>query len=212
MHEHDRGHPNKHSDRQNGKSPTGGRPAEGVPEEELPDARTDTEGAFCHACIVGDVATVERMLRHEPTLVGAFGEVREDHRDFMRQFGAQGGWSPLHLAGHYGQAGVVRLLLSAGADTEMVSRNVICNRPLGSAVAGGNTEVVRLLAEGGAVLDARDGSGLTALHLAADGKLHEISTVLLKAGADRHAKDKAGRTPADIALKAGDEAGAALLG
>lgn len=184
----------------------------GTPDEESGDERNDSEEAFCRACIAGDVVTVGRMLRVEPTLVGAFGEVREDHREFMREFGAEGGWSPLHLAGHYGQAGIVRLLLSAGADTEMVSRNVIGNRPLGSAVAGGSAEVVRLLAEGGAELDARDGGGLTALHLAADGKQHEIASVLLEAGADRRAKDKKGRTAADVARAAGDDVGAALLG
>lgn len=105
----------------------------------------------------------------------------------------------------------MRLLIAAGADVEVVARNVIGNRPLGSAVAGGSVEVVRALVEGGAEVDARDGGGLTALHLAADGKLHDVITALLEAGADRGAKDKAGRTAADVARKAGDEVGAGML-
>lgn len=175
------------------------------------DDRGDGEAAFCAACVAGDEGLVRRMLRGEPTLVGAFGEVREDHREYMRKFGAEGGWSPLHLAGHYGHAGVVEALIAAGADVEVVARNVIGNRPLGSAVAGGSVEVVRALVAGGAAVDARDGGGLTALHLAADGKLHEVITALLDAGADRASKDKAGRTPADIARAAGDPVGAGLL-
>lgn len=174
-------------------------------------ARGNSEETFCSSCIAGDLNRVRQMLREEPTLVGSFGQVREDHRPFMSQFGAEAGWSPLHLAGHYGHADVVRALREAGADTEVISRNVIGNRPLGSAVAGGSAAVVRELIAGGANLNATDAGGLTPLHLAADGKQHEIISLHVKAGADLSVTDKKGRTPADVAREAEDDVAARML-
>lgn len=83
------------------------------------DLRADGEAGFCAACVAGDETLVRRMLRLEPTLVGSFGEVREDHREFMRKFGAEGGWSPLHLAGHYGHAGAGGRSRAGGGDVRV---------------------------------------------------------------------------------------------
>jgi uncharacterized cupin superfamily protein len=106
--------------------------------------------AFVTACIEGDVATVARMLDARATLVHCLGLVRADHREFMAKEDADAGWTPLHLAAHYGQLEVVKLLVARGADVNAVARNGIANRPLGAAEAGSRSAVVAFLKEHGA--------------------------------------------------------------
>lgn len=179
--------------------------------EEDRDGRRDSEAEFCLACASGDAERVRRMLRNEPTLVGAFGKVLPHHEEHMGKFGADDGWTPLHLAAQYGRVEVVKALLEEGANTNALAMNMAGNRPLGSAVVGGNAEVVRLIAEAGADVNAYELGGVAALHLAADGGNHEIIKVLIAAGAKRDLKSRNGRTPADVARNAGDEAGARLI-
>jgi uncharacterized protein len=51
------------------------------------------------------------------------------------------GWSPLHLAAHFGHLHLVRLLHGIGADVDGKSLNALANTPLHAAVAGRSKEV-----------------------------------------------------------------------
>jgi hypothetical protein len=141
---------------------------------------------FCQACIAGDAAKVKEMLKSEPALANAFGMVRADHREFMRKIGAEGGWSALHLAAHYGQTEVVRILAEAGADLDALSKNGEANTPLMAAVAGGSMEVVSLLVKRGADPLKNSANGeLNAVKLAEAGSNPEIAAFLKAARVPR---------------------------
>ena len=96
---------------------------------------------FCQACLNGDVPTVKALLAADAMLANARGEVRPDHLAFMEKNGSAGGWTALHLAAHYGQPEVVRLLLAAGADVDALAENGEANTPLMAAVAGNRVDI-----------------------------------------------------------------------
>jgi ankyrin repeat protein len=66
------------------------------------------------------------------------------------------GFTALHLAAFFGEAGAARVLLSSGADVHALSRNPLAVPPLQSAVAAGERELAQLLLEAGARPDARN--------------------------------------------------------
>jgi ankyrin repeat protein len=72
----------------------------------------------------------------------------------------------LYEASEEGQAAEVARLLALGAPTEHKGRGYMQVTPLIAAATRGHIEVVILLANGGADLEARDKWGLTALMLA----------------------------------------------
>ena len=75
-------------------------------------------------------------------------------------------WSPLHLCCEKGRENCVRLLLKYGANTE--EQDKWCQTPLMYAVKTEWRNLVALLIEAGAELDAQEQHGSTALHLAVD--------------------------------------------
>jgi ankyrin repeat protein len=77
--------------------------------------------------------------------------------------------------------------------------------PLFWSAATGTLGVARLLVERGAVVNAQDAQGHTALHGAADGGHLEVVAFLLSAKADRTLRNRAGETAADLARKRGYE-------
>lgn len=89
----------------------------------------------------------------------------------MRKSGAEGGWSPLHLAAHYGQVEIVRLLLASGAPVNVIASNKIGNTPLMAAIVGGNIEIMRIMIEAGADPKLTDATGLDAFVLAQASKI-----------------------------------------
>jgi ankyrin repeat protein len=93
------------------------------------------------------------------------------------------------------RAVLTRLLLSAGAD--VVRRDSAGRTALHYAAGAGRTAVELLLAAG-ADVDAADDGGVTPLHEAiVRGNVSAIEA-LCRGGANRGARDKTGRTPADL--------------
>ena len=77
-------------------------------------------------------------------------------------------------------------------------------RALHAAIAGGDSETVRILVEGGADVDARNNFGDPALHVAIDGENREMVRILVAAGADVDAKNSFGETALHRAILKGD--------
>ena len=75
---------------------------------------------------------------------------------------------------------------------------------LHAAIAGGDNEMVRILVEGGADVDARNIFGDTALHAAIDGENSKVVSILVEAGADVDAKNSFGDPVLHLAISEGD--------
>ncbi|XP_036072579.1 ankyrin-2b isoform X23 [Oryzias melastigma] len=109
------------------------------------------------------------------------------------------GFTPLHIAAHYGNVNVATLLLNRGAAVDFTARNGIT--PLHVASKRGNTNMVRLLLDRGSQIDAKTRDGLTPLHCAARSG-HETSVeVLLEKGAPLLARTKNGLSPLHMAAQ-----------
>ena len=113
------------------------------------------------------------------------------------------GWTPLHLAAHFGKAEACALLIASGANIHAWSTNGLRNQPLHAAVAGGNEEVVGVLLEAGADVNAVQHGGFTPLHGAAQHGAVEIVMRLLDQGADVSATTDEGHDAAALAAMHG---------
>lgn len=113
------------------------------------------------------------------------------------------GWTPLHLAAHFGHSPVVAYLLSKGAAVDARSTNGLGNTPLHAATAGAQRTCVALLLQHGADVAATYQHGLTALHVAAANGDDASARLLLSSKARLDARDNEGRTPLDHARAKG---------
>ena len=108
------------------------------------------------------------------------------------------GETALHLAFNLGFVDLIPLLVNAGADLE--AKDTAGNTALLRAVrldTEQRLDLVRLMlkrAERPAVIDATNGAGETALHLAFNLGFVDLIPLLVNAGADLEAKDTAGNT------------------
>ncbi len=141
---------------------------------------TDLFEATC----LGDVSRVDDLLSRDPGLVDSY---------------SSDGWTALHLAAHFAQPEVARLLLSHGARVGAVSRNGIANQPLQAAIAGRAPQLVAILLSAGADANHRSHGGFTAAHLAAENGSLEMLEMLRAAKADLGAQAEGGKTPLDLA-------------
>ena len=132
------------------------------------------------------MAIMERAFNVAETLVQAPG-IQLDKRNLNDE-------TPLMLAALRGHVDLSRLLLSKGADV---------NKPgwtaLHYAASGEQTEIVRMLLDRFAYIDAEAPSGNTPLMMAVMYGPEVNITVLLEAGADPTLKNNAGRTAMDLA-------------
>ncbi|XP_009331357.1 PREDICTED: ankyrin repeat domain-containing protein 6 isoform X1 [Pygoscelis adeliae] len=111
------------------------------------------------------------------------------------------GRTPLHLAAHRGHLHVVQVLLKAGCDLDIQDDGD--QTALHRAAVVGNTDVIATLIQEGCALDRQD--KVTGKSKALwDGSWHGFSQsakVLVKAGANVLAKNKAGNTPLHLACQ-----------
>lgn len=121
------------------------------------------------------------------------------------------GWTALHLASFFGRSETARVLLAAGARHDLQARNAQANLVLHAATAGRRGEIVELLLDHGADVNAPTGQGWTALHLAAHGGYLELVDVLLARGARTGERNAQGQTPLDLAAEQGRQDAAERL-
>jgi ankyrin repeat protein len=132
------------------------------------------------AAASGDLATVRALLEQDPVL--AHCHSRE-------------GWTPLHVAAHFGHTDVAEALLAAGADVQARAENAQANTPLLWAVIGQQVGAVGWLLAHGAQVGEANLAGATALHKAAVLGDAAIVRLLLAHGAEVNARNSGGQTP-----------------
>lgn len=149
------------------------------------------------AAAAGDVARLASLGAERPDRLSAY---------------AGDGWTPLHLAAHFGETAAVRLLLGLGADPRARSRNALENTPLHAALAGtAGPDLVDRLLSAGAEVNAAAAGGFAPLHLAAARGDRTLVTRLLLRGAEVAARTADGQTPGALARAHGHESTARLL-
>src|ERR1700693_1771941 len=151
----------------------------------------DPSLAIFAAAIQGDTGALETLLAANRPLVSA---VSSD------------GWTPLHLAAHFGKQEAVRLLLNKGAKADARSTNAMLNTPLHAAAAGRAAGGGTLLLAHGAAVNARQQGGWTPLHAAAQNGDIELARTLVEGGADVNARADNRQSPLDLALTKGQQA------
>jgi len=155
------------------------------------------------ASIHGNTDDARKLLALDASLVAGLGQVAEEHREYMRTVNADHGWTPLHLAAHYGYLNIVKLLLEYGANIEAVSNNSVANTPISAAAWGNQLEIVAYLLDHGANVNATNAWGSTALRRAVDAGRLPLTELLLSRGADPNIPDHNGTTAIQAARDAG---------
>ncbi len=167
----------------------------------------------------GNMAGVQEMLAEDPDLLNTRSTLDE---------------SPLDAAAHVGNRAMAEYLLSQGAElnfpaavmlgmTERVVSDLDADPSLAQssgahgipvlfhAVVGGDLEMVKLLIERGADIDAIVGPNATALNAAAWRGDETMAAWLLEYGANPDAKDFEGKTALQRAEENGHESIAAMI-
>lgn len=160
-------------------------------------ARGQLDAALLGAVREGNVAKAEQLLA-----AGASVEARVGARN--GPLGpSEESFTPLALAAERGDIRMVDVLLAHGADVHAVTprrgpfpaRDIIVT----NAAQQGGARIVGLLLDRGARVDARGGTGVTPLMLAAQGNHVETAVLLIRRGAAVNARDDRGFTPLQFA-------------
>lgn len=148
------------------------------------------------ACAIGELDAVVAQVGAQTELANAF---------------AADGFQPLGLAAFFGHFPVAKFLIENGAAVDSPSHNPLRVMPLHSAAAGSWVEIVKLLIDNGAPVNARQAEDFTPLHSAAQNGALEIIQMLLDAGAEVNPREGDGKTPLTYALAEDHQEAAALL-
>ena len=131
--------------------------------------------SFAEACKQGNVEIVERFLKSDQGVhVPVVGSTHTFH--LLLDLSA------IHVAAEGGHVQVVEILLSYGADKEMLS-DISQRRPLHLAVQAGHIAMVRYLLDNGTDIAAPDGDSVQAIHVAAEYGSTALVSFLLDRGA-----------------------------
>ncbi|KAK6645214.1 hypothetical protein RUM43_001490 [Polyplax serrata] len=121
---------------------------------------------------------------------------------------SKSGFTPLHIAAHYGNENIAKLLHAKGADVNFAAKHNIT--PLHVASKWGKVSMVSMLIAAGATLDSKTRDGLTPLHCAARSGHDQVVDLLLEHGAPMRSKTKNGLAPLHMASQ-GDHVDAARI-
>jgi ankyrin repeat protein len=163
--------------------------------------RSGLELDLAEAAATGDVARLRALLRTDPAAAKEHANSR-----------SADGWPLLHLAAAFADRETVLTLLDAGADVRQVSETPMRNEALHALLAlSKDADVLRLLIERGADVNAVQTAGYRPLHQAAVAGREDLVRMLLDAGADKTVRCDRGKTPAEYAWERGHAAVAELL-
>uniref|UniRef100_A0A8C5C669 Ankyrin repeat domain 52a n=1 Tax=Gadus morhua TaxID=8049 RepID=A0A8C5C669_GADMO len=113
-------------------------------------------------------------------------------------------WTPIHVAAANGHTDCLLMMIENGEDGDLTNvTDTFGQSPLMLAVLGGHIDCVRLLLERGALPDAKDKRGSTALHRGAVLGRDDCVTVLLEHKASALCRDVQGSTPLHYAASRG---------
>eukprot|EP01119_Soliformovum_irregulare_P009826 TRINITY_DN2367_c0_g1_i2.p1 TRINITY_DN2367_c0_g1~~TRINITY_DN2367_c0_g1_i2.p1 ORF type:complete len:894 (+),score=334.19 TRINITY_DN2367_c0_g1_i2:3904-6585(+) len=115
---------------------------------------------------------------------------------------AKGGWTPIHIACFNEFPKLVLFLLDQGASPSVPCAELKNYSPLHILIAVGSNaplDLIKLLIERDALLNAKSDTGGTPLHLAAFYGNMDVAEILVDAGAPMYAKNSKDRTPAEEA-------------
>lgn len=185
---------------------------------------SDGESLVLHAVYHGSQQLIPVLLGGRPldaTEAAALGEVVPlraaiENDDDLRVRRSSDGWTPLHLAAHFGHVDAVALLIDHGAPLDALSTNAFRSTPLHTAFSGAirqrttsmsaTASIVRRLILAGADLSIRDAERRSVLHLAAALGDPALCELLLARGAEIDALSDKGETPAMVAEISGHAA------
>jgi ankyrin repeat protein len=153
----------------------------------------------------GDVKLVEQILSKHPDLDARTTKVKPNPGQGGGLFRPSGEQTPLLLAARSNRVGVMRALVSAGADPKLKAQDG--TTLLMAAASSGHVEAVKYAYELAPEINAVTDRGTTVMHAAVTGSMQsstqpEICKViqfLAEKGADPDALDARGRTPITIA-------------
>ena len=149
------------------------------------------------ACSVGKTDRVAELLDREPSLINAY---------------SNDGFYPLGLAAFFAHPETVRLLLARGADVAQAAHNPMKAQPLHAAAASRSLEVVKLLVEAGAPVNAKQQEGWSPVQEAVNSANEEMTRYLVAHGADPRQENDAGTSALDLAERKGNATILRLLG
>ncbi|MDQ7827276.1 MAG: ankyrin repeat domain-containing protein [Candidatus Eremiobacteraeota bacterium] len=130
------------------------------------------------AAALGDIESAKRLFDKNP--------------EILKRKNKEDGDTPLHYAARKGQNGMIRFLLSRGADIEATNSHM--ETPLCSAVSEDNLETTEILLSQGARINSVDKTHRSPLSCAVFSSGEEMITLLLNRGADAKIMDSEGDT------------------
>ncbi|MBL8173867.1 MAG: ankyrin repeat domain-containing protein [Bryobacterales bacterium] len=142
------------------------------------------------AAALGNVPKIEKALAADAASIAAY---------------STDGWTALHLAAFFGRKEAAAFLLNAGANVLARSTNAMNNHPMHAAAAGRRRDIVAMLIEKGADINATQAGGWTPLHAAAQNGDLEMAKVLLANGANAGIRADNGQLPLDLAMTNGSQ-------
>ncbi|XP_020810007.1 ankyrin-3 [Drosophila serrata] len=131
--------------------------------------------------------------------------LQNDNADIV----SKSGFTPLHIAAHYGNVDIATLLLDNSADVNYAAKHQIS--PLHVACKWGKDQVCRLLLSRGAKIDAPTRDGLTPLHCASRSGHVKVIELLLSQKAPILTKTKNGLSALHMAAQGEHDEAARLL-
>lgn len=145
---------------------------------------TGIEPNIFESAATGRVDRVRELIKKNPGLVHAW---------------SPDGWTALHL--NFNHPDVAKVLIDAGADLNLNSKNKLNATPLQGAAANNWLELARLYLSRGANVNCRSEEGTSPLAEAAGNGFVDFAKLLLEYHADVNQKDDNGKTPLTISIE-----------